>query len=88
VVYAIYYDLLQWNLGFRFGIFAFTAAVLGGIGNILGAGLGGFVIGLISVFGSELIGGEWSNSIVFAMLIIVLVLRPTGLLGMRVPDRA
>ncbi len=88
LVYAIYYNLLQWNLGFRFGIFAFTAAVLGGIGNILGAGLGGFVIGLISVFGSELIGGEWSNSIVFAMLIIVLVLRPTGLLGMRVPDRA
>jgi branched-chain amino acid transport system permease protein len=88
VVYAIYYDLLQWNLGFRFGIFAFTAAVLGGIGNILGAGLGGFLIGLISVFSSELLGGQWSNSIVFAMLIVVLVLRPTGLLGMRVPDRA
>jgi branched-chain amino acid transport system permease protein len=88
VVYAIYYNLLQWNLGFKFGIIAFTAAVLGGIGNILGAGLGGFLIGLISVFGSELIGGQWSNSIIFAMLITVLVLRPTGLLGMRVPDRA
>ena len=88
VVYAIYYDLLQWNLGFKFGIIAFTAAVLGGIGNILGAGIGGFLIGLIAVFGSELIGGAWSNSIIFAMLITVLVLRPTGLLGMRVPDRA
>jgi branched-chain amino acid transport system permease protein len=88
LVYAIYYNLLQWNLGFKFGIIAFTAAVLGGIGNILGAGLGGFLIGLIAVFGSELIGGQWSNSIIFAMLIIVLTLRPTGLLGMRVPDRA
>jgi branched-chain amino acid transport system permease protein len=88
VVYAIYYDLLQWNLGFKFGVIAFTAAVLGGIGNILGAGLGGFLIGLIAVFTEPLIGGEWSNSIIFAMLITVLVLRPSGLLGMRVPDRA
>ncbi len=88
VVYAIYYNLLQWNLGFRFGIIAFTAAVLGGIGNILGAGLGGFLIGLIYVFGSNLLGGEWGNSLIFAMLILVLTLRPSGLLGMRVPDRA
>jgi branched-chain amino acid transport system permease protein len=88
VVYAIYYNLLQWNLGFKFGIIAFTAAVLGGIGNILGAGIGGFLIGLIAVLGSELLGGQWSNSIIFAMLILVLTLRPSGLLGMRVPDRA
>ena len=87
-VYAIYYNLLQWNLGFKFGIIAFTAAVLGGIGNILGAGLGGFLIGLIYVFGSDLLGGQWGNSIIFAMLILVLTLRPSGLLGMRVPDRA
>ena len=88
LVYAINYDLLQWNLGFKFGIIAFTAAVLGGIGNILGAGLGGFLIGLIAVFTEPLIGGEWSNSVIFAMLIVVLVMRPSGLLGMRVPDRA
>jgi len=88
VVYSVYYNSIQWNLGFRFGIIAFTAAVLGGIGNIVGAGLGGFLIGLISVFGSQLLGGEWENSIVFAMLIIVLTFRPVGLLGMRVPDRA
>ncbi|MCA1683391.1 MAG: branched-chain amino acid ABC transporter permease, partial [Actinobacteria bacterium] len=60
LVYSIYYGLVQWNLGFRFGIIAFTAAVLGGIGNIVGAGLGGFLIGLIEVFSSELIGGQWS----------------------------
>jgi branched-chain amino acid transport system permease protein len=88
VVYSIYYDLVQWNLGFRIGIIAFTAAVLGGIGNIVGAGLGGFLIGLISVFGTELLGGQWSDSIIFAMLILVLTLRPTGLLGMQVADRA
>ncbi|HEV7680140.1 MAG TPA: branched-chain amino acid ABC transporter permease [Candidatus Dormibacteraeota bacterium] len=88
IVYAIYFNLLQWNLGFKFGIIAFTAAVLGGIGNILGAGVGGFLIGLIYAFGSDLAGGEWGNSIIFAMLILVLTLRPNGLLGMRVPDRA
>ncbi len=88
LIYAIYYNLLQWNLGFRFGIIAFTAAVLGGIGNIVGAGLGGFLIGLVAVFGADLVGGEWSNSIVFSMLIIVLTFRPTGLLGAQVPDRA
>jgi branched-chain amino acid transport system permease protein len=88
IIYSVKDDLVVWNLGFRFGIIAFTCAVLGGIGNIVGAGVGGFVIGLIQVFGGQLIGSAWDNSIVFAMLIIVLVFRPVGLLGMRVPDRA
>jgi branched-chain amino acid transport system permease protein len=88
LVYSIKEDIVIWNLGFNFGIIAFTAAVLGGIGNIVGAGVGGFLIGLFTAFGSELIGTQWANSIVFAMLIIVLTFRPVGLLGMRVPDRA
>ncbi|MBV8196377.1 MAG: branched-chain amino acid ABC transporter permease [Candidatus Dormibacteraeota bacterium] len=88
VIYSMYNGVLIWNLGFQFGIIAFTAAVLGGIGNIVGAGLGGFLIGLIAVLGGFLIGDQWSNSIIFAMLIIVLIFRPTGLLGIRVPDRA
>jgi branched-chain amino acid transport system permease protein len=88
LIYALYYNLLQWNLGFNLGIIAFTAAVLGGIGNIVGAGLGGFLIGLVAVYGADLVGGQWSNSIVFSMLIIVLTFRPTGLLGVQVPDRA
>ena len=88
IVYTIRYGLVQWNLGFNLGLIAFTSAVLGGIGNLIGAGLGGFLIGLISVFGSQLIGPQWSNSIVFAMLIIVLTFRPVGLLGLQVPDRA
>lgn len=88
LIYSIYFDNVVWNLGFQFGIIAFTAAVLGGIGNIVGAGMGGFLIGLIYVFGGQITSGQWSNSIVFAMLIVVLTFRPVGLLGMRVPDRA
>jgi len=88
IVYSVKDDIVVWNLGFRFGIIAFTCAVLGGIGNIVGAGVGAFLIGLIQVFGGQLIGSAWDNAIIFAMLIIVLVFRPVGLLGMRVPDRA
>jgi branched-chain amino acid transport system permease protein len=88
IIYSVKDDIVVWNLGFRFGIIAFTCAVLGGIGNIVGAGVGAFLIGLIQVFGGQLIGSAWDNSIIFAMLIIVLVFRPTGLLGMLVPDRA
>ena len=88
VIYGIYYGLVQFNRGYQFGIIAFTAAVLGGIGNIVGAGVGGFLIGVIAVFGGVLLGGEWSNSLVFVMLIVVLTLRPTGLLGSRIADRA
>jgi branched-chain amino acid transport system permease protein len=87
VIYSMYNGLVKWNLGFQFGIIAFTAAVLGGIGNIVGAGVGGFLIGMVSVFGGYLIGGEWSNSIIFAMLIVVLVFRPTGLFGIAVYER-
>jgi len=88
IIYSVKDDLIVWNLGFRFGIIAFTCAVLGGIGNLVGAGLGAFLIGLIQVFGGQLIGSAWDNAIIFAMLIIVLVFRPVGLLGLRVPDRA
>ena len=79
---------IQWNLGYQVGIIAFTAAVLGGIGNIVGAGVGGFIIGLVATFSASLLGGQWSDPIIFAILILILTLRPTGLLGLRVPDRA
>ncbi|MBJ7609551.1 MAG: branched-chain amino acid ABC transporter permease [Candidatus Dormibacteraeota bacterium] len=88
IVYSINYDLIQWNLGYQLGIIAFTAAVLGGIGNIVGAGVGGFIIGVISVFGGQLAGGEWSNSLVFAILVIILTFRPVGLFGVDVTTRA
>jgi branched-chain amino acid transport system permease protein len=88
MIFSLKDDIIVWNLGFRFGIIAFTCAVLGGIGNIVGAGMGGFLVGIISVFGGQLVGAQWSDSIIFAMLIIVLTFRPVGLLGMRVADRA
>jgi branched-chain amino acid transport system permease protein len=88
LLWSLYYGSLQWNLGYGIGIIAFTAAVLGGIGNIVGAGLGGFLIAIISVLAATLLGGEWSNSVIFATLVVILTFRPTGLLGMRVGDRA
>ena len=88
IVYSIEYNLIQWSLGFRLGIIAFTAAVLGGIGNIVGAGLGGFLIGVIYVFGGQLAGGEWSESLIFALLVIILTFRPVGLFGVDVGGRA
>ncbi|MDQ2959893.1 MAG: branched-chain amino acid ABC transporter permease [Candidatus Dormibacteraeota bacterium] len=88
IVYSINYNLIQWSLGYRLGIIAFTAAVLGGIGNIVGAGIGGFIIGIIYVFGGQLAGGEWSDSLIFAILVIILTFRPTGLFGVDVTTRA
>ena len=88
IVYSINYGLIQWNLGYRLGIIAFTAAVLGGIGNIVGAGIGGFLIGIIYVFGGQLAGGQWSESLIFAILVIILTFRPVGLFGVDVSSRA
>jgi len=88
IVYTINLEFIQWNLGYRLGIIAFTAAVLGGIGNIVGAGLGGFLIGAIYVFGGQLVGGEWSEALIFAVLVIILTFRPVGLLGVEVTTRA
>jgi branched-chain amino acid transport system permease protein len=90
IVYAMHYHTITWNQGYQFGLIAFTAAVLGGIGNIVGAGIGGFLIGLVEALTVTLVpnGGSWALVVVFAVLILVLTLQPTGLLGMRVPDRA
>jgi branched-chain amino acid transport system permease protein len=88
IVYSINYGLIQWNLGYRLGIIAFTAAVLGGIGNIVGAGIGGFLIGVIYVFGGQLAGGQWSEALIFAILVIILTFRPVGLFGVDVTTRA
>jgi branched-chain amino acid transport system permease protein len=88
--------LLQFNIrydsGFELGLIAFTAAVLGGIGNLTGAVLGAVTIGLIQAFNEGLSwqspGSDWTRSIVFGILIAILVFRPQGLLGEPTPDRA
>ena len=87
VVQGLYYNIGQWWMGYQAGLRAFTAAVLGGIGNMPGAALGGLLIGVLSAWSDQIISARWTNAIVFAILILVLVLRPHGLLGERVPEK-
>ena len=68
-------------VGFRSGWRSFTASVQGGIGNIVGAMLGGLLIGIISALSYQYISTKWTNAVVFGILVIILVFRPTGLLG-------
>ena len=92
VLFAMYYGIVLWNVGFLAGIKAFTAAVLGGIGNIPGAMLGGLLLGLIETFGAgylpilthDVIGPEYKDIFAFIILILVLIFRPMGILGERV----
>ena len=67
--------------GFLLGVKAFTAAVLGGIGNLRGALLGGLVLGVAENWGSALFGTEWKDVVAFVLLVVILLFRPTGLLG-------
>ena len=91
-VYLVYFTQGRFDLGFQIGLFAFTAAVLGGIGNILGAALGGYLIGFIENYNSGLtwhaLGPSWTESLVFILLILILVFRPHGLLGETLSTRS
>jgi branched-chain amino acid transport system permease protein len=86
VVYALYVGTTYYNLGFRLGLIAFTAAVLGGIGNLSGAVLGGIVIGLIAAYNDGFGDARWTYTVIFTILILILVFRPSGLLGERTPE--
>jgi branched-chain amino acid transport system permease protein len=90
VIYAFYFTTVRFDTGFTLGLIAFTAAVLGGIGNLPGAVLGAMLIGMIQAFNEGLAwnapGPNWTQSIVFAILILILVFRPQGLLGERTPE--
>ena len=88
VVHGLYYGNTTFSLGFQSGLKAFTAAVLGGIGNTAGAALGGFLIAFVEVGASAFGYGRWGGAIVFSLLVIFLVFRPTGLLGSHTGDRA
>lgn len=81
LLYLMRFGVTRWNAGFLLGVKAFTAAVLGGIGNVRGALLGGFVLGLAENYGSALIGSEWRDVVAFLLLVVILLFRPTGLLG-------
>jgi branched-chain amino acid transport system permease protein len=88
--YAMYVTTVRFDQGFQLGLIAFTAAVLGGIGNLPGAVLGAILIGLIQAWNEGLPwhmpGSDWTQSIVFSILILILVFRPEGLLGERTPE--
>jgi branched-chain amino acid transport system permease protein len=90
LVYALYFGQVRYDTGFQLGLIAFTAAVLGGIGNLPGAVLGALCIGFIQAFNEGLSwfapGSDWTQSIVFSILILILVFRPEGLLGERTPE--
>lgn len=81
VIYALYINTISFQMGYQNGLFAFTAAVLGGIGNIPGAVVGGLVIGLIRSLGSGYVDEKWTSALIFVILIVILVFRPSGLLG-------
>jgi branched-chain amino acid transport system permease protein len=80
-MYGIFFESAIYNIGFLPGIRAFTAAVLGGIGNIRGAVLGGIIIGCIQQISDNRIGQDWTPVVVFAYLILIMVFRPQGLIG-------
>ena len=81
LIYALYQTTIWFFQGFTAGLIAFTAAVMGGIGNLRGAVLGGLVIGCIQQMADNRIGSEWTPAIVFAYLVLIMLVRPRGLLG-------
>jgi branched-chain amino acid transport system permease protein len=87
IIQGLYYNIGTYYIGYQAGLRAFTAAVLGGIGNMPGAALGGIVIGFLSAWSDQYISARWTNAIVFSILILVLVFRPQGLLGERTPEK-
>ncbi len=92
LLYLLNFTVIRYDQGFQLGLIAFTAAVIGGIGNLTGAMLGAVIIGLIEAFNEGLTwftpGSDWTRSIVFGLLIAILVFRPEGLLGERTPEGA
>jgi branched-chain amino acid transport system permease protein len=80
-LWGVFFEQARYNIGFLPGIKAFTAAVLGGIGNIRGALVGGLLLGLLENYGATVLGGEWKDVFAFAVLVLVLMFRPTGILG-------
>ena len=78
-----YYGQIDFTMGWSYGLKAFTAAILGGIGNIPGAMIGGLLLGVIEALGASYLAMAWKDAIAFLVLILILIIRPTGLLGER-----
>ena len=86
--FGLYYGFTGYYIGYTTGLRAFTSAVLGGIGSIPGAVLGGLLIGLTQSLGGQFLGVKWTDVIIFSILIVVMVFRPNGLLGTQAPQKA
>jgi branched-chain amino acid transport system permease protein len=87
-IYGLYNNSAWFFQGFRNGLYSFTAAVMGGIGNIQGAFLGGMLIGLVAAVSDSLVDPRWTEAVVFALLVVILIFKPTGLLGEETTERA
>jgi branched-chain amino acid transport system permease protein len=87
VMVGMYYRQISFTMGWNYGLKAFTASVLGGIGNIPGAMLGGLILGVLEMLGAAYISAAWKDVFVFLILILVLIFRPTGLLGEKVAEK-
>jgi len=88
MIFGLYYNFTSFIIGFTAGLRAFTAAVLGGIGNVPGAMVGGVIIGLIEAMTGQYPGTAWSDVIIFGILVLVLVFRPAGLFGRLAPNKS
>ncbi len=88
LIFGLYYNYTSFLIGYTAGLRAFTAAVLGGIGSVSGAMVGGIIIGLIETLGGQLIAVRWTDVIIFTILVLVLVFVPTGLMGRAAPTKS
>ena len=87
MIVALYYGSFDFTVGWVFGLKAFIAAILGGIGNIPGAMIGGMLLGVVETLGAGYLSPQWKDVIAYVILILILVFRPTGLLGERVAEK-
>jgi branched-chain amino acid transport system permease protein len=88
LIFGLYYNFTSFIIGFTAGLRAFTAAVLGGIGNVPGAMVGGIIIGMIEAMGGQFIATAWTDVIIFSILVLVLVFKPAGLFGRMAPTKS
>ena len=87
IIYALYNNSIHFQMGYRTGMDAFTAAVIGGIGNLPGAMIGGLFLGVVRAMSDQYIAAIWTNVVVFGMLILILIFRPSGLLGSHTKEK-
>jgi branched-chain amino acid transport system permease protein len=87
VMVGMYYRQISFTMGWNYGLKAFTATILGGIGNLPGAMFGGLILGVLEMLGAAYISAAWKDVFVFLILILVLIFRPTGLFGEKIAEK-